>query len=112
MNVNQKIENTLGVITENIWPLCCPYESPPGKYIVYNPEIDSAECFTDDEDQEWTLHMQIHLYTREDYMDDRKTIRKYTRKKQNITICAFLAILRRKTDGLYRIGTRCRREIQ
>ena len=50
MNVNQKIENTLGVITENIWPLCCPYESPPGKYIVYNPEIDSAECFADDED--------------------------------------------------------------
>ena len=80
MNVNQKIENTLGVITENIWPLCCPYESPPGKYIVYNPEIDSAECFADDEDQEWTLHMQIHLYTREDYMDDRKTIRKLLRK--------------------------------
>ena len=48
--------------------------------IVYNPEIDSAECFADDEDQEWTLHMQIHLYTREDYMDDRKTIRKLLRK--------------------------------
>lgn len=80
MNVNQKIENALRVITENIWPLCCPYESPPGKYIVYNPEIDSAECFADDEDQEWTLHMQIHLYTREDYMDDRKTIRKLLRK--------------------------------
>ena len=36
--------------------------------------------FADDEDQEWTLHMQIHLYTREDYMDDRKTIRKLLRK--------------------------------
>ena len=74
MNVNQKIENTLGVITENIWPLCCPYESPPGKYIVYNPEIDSAECFADDEDQEWTLHMQIHIPGKTIWMTEKRFV--------------------------------------
>ena len=43
MNVNQKIESALAEVTENIWPLCCPYDSPPEKYLVYNPEDETAE---------------------------------------------------------------------
>lgn len=51
MNVNQKIESALAEVTENIWPLCCPYDSPPEKYLVYNPEDETAEYYADDEDQ-------------------------------------------------------------
>ena len=39
MSVNEKIENALAQIAENIWPLCCPEERPPDEYIVYNPEL-------------------------------------------------------------------------
>lgn len=62
MSINARIENALAGIAENIWPMACPGESPPEKYIVYNPELEAPEDFGDDTGQEWMNHMQIHYY--------------------------------------------------
>ena len=75
MNINQKIEETLGGITKNIWPMCCPLQKPPEKYIVYNPEIEEPGYHADDLDCEWVQHMQIHLFTKKNYVNDRKAIK-------------------------------------
>lgn len=75
MNVNQRIENALGAITEHIWPLCCPEDSPPETYIVYNPELEKPELHADDSDLEWVQYMQIHLYTKENYLEVKGRIR-------------------------------------
>ena len=76
MNVNQMIEKVLVKVTSNIWPLVCPLEDKPDKYIVYNSELDEAAYFADDQEQEWIQNMQIHLYKRDDYMEERKKIRR------------------------------------
>lgn len=77
MSVNSIIETALKEVVNNkIWPMVCPDESPPEKYIVYNPEIEEPGFFADDEDQEWIQHMQIHLYTKGNYIKLRKDIRK------------------------------------
>lgn len=76
MNVNQKIEGAISEFVEgNIWPLICPYDSPPECYIVYNPELEEPGYHADDEDQEWVQYMQIHLYIKGNYMDLRRKIR-------------------------------------
>lgn len=80
MNVNQTIETALKDFVNNkIWPMVCPEDSPPSKYIVYNPEIEEPGFFAEDEDQEWVQHMQVHLYTKENYVKIRKDIRKSLR---------------------------------
>lgn len=76
MSINQLIEESLKTITENIWPLCCPDASPPDKYIVYNPELEKPGYYADDSDEEWIHYMQVHLYTKGNYLLDRNTIRK------------------------------------
>lgn len=76
MNVNQRIENALSdMVGGNIWPLCCPDDSPPERYIVYNPENEEPGYHADDEDQEWVQYMQIHLFIRGNYIEYRKKIR-------------------------------------
>jgi hypothetical protein len=76
MNVNQKIENALSEIAKgNIWPLCCPFDSQPDMYIVYNPELEEPGYYADDEDYEWTQYMQVHLYVKGNYIGLRKDIR-------------------------------------
>lgn len=80
MSINSRIEEALKSVTENIWPLCCPYELPPDFYIVYNPEIEEAGLFADNEDQEWIQNMQVHLYTKTDYTKPRRKIRKLLRE--------------------------------
>lgn len=79
MSVNRKIEECLRDEVSNIWPLCCPEDSKPATYIVYNPELESAESFSDDEDEEWIHYMQIHLFTKGNYVTLRKNIRKKLR---------------------------------
>ncbi len=80
MSINSKIEEALRPVTKNIWPLCCPYEQPPDFYIVYNPEIEEAGLYADNEDQEWIQNMQVHLYTKSDYTKSRRKIRKLLRE--------------------------------
>lgn len=63
MNVNQKIENALSELVDgNIWPLSCPQEELPDKYIVYLPEDETPTDFGDDNDLEWVHYMQIHWF--------------------------------------------------
>lgn len=76
MSVNQVIENTLCKIVPNIWPLVCPEESAPDEYVVYNPEVDVPDDFGDNEAGTWILYMQVHFYTRKNYLKKRKEIRK------------------------------------
>lgn len=80
MTVNQLIETALREIVPDIWPLCCPEERPPDEFIVYNPEIEEAVLYGDNEDLEWACYMQVHLYTRNDYSEQRIRIRKALRK--------------------------------
>ena len=75
MSINEKIEQALSGITENIWPLCCPSDRSPDLYIVYNPELESAGTFADDEDQDWVINMQVHLFTKGNYHSLKKTIK-------------------------------------
>lgn len=80
MNVNQKIEAALSEIVDGkIWPLKCPYDSPPDCYIVYNPELEEPGYHADDLDWEWVQYMQIHLFTTGNYMDLRRKIRRALR---------------------------------
>lgn len=76
MSVNQIIENALRTIVPSIWPLVCPDENAPDEYVVYNPELDVPEDFGDNEAGAWVQYMQVHLYTRKNYLKKRKEIRK------------------------------------
>ena len=75
MSVNQKIEEALSPIVSNIWPMHCPKSPKPDLYIVYNPELESAETFGDDQDEEWVQYMQVHLFIKGNYIDLRAKIR-------------------------------------
>ena len=67
MNVNQKIEAALSDLVENnIWPLNCPLETLPDKWIVYNPELEMPGDFGDNEDLEWVHYMQVHWFQKGD----------------------------------------------
>ena len=79
-SINSRIEEALREVTDNIWPLCCPYEHPPDFYIVYNPETESPGLYADNEDQNWIQSMQVHLYTKSDYTKPRRKIRKLLRE--------------------------------
>ena len=96
MNVNQKIENALSeIVSGKIWPLKCPYDSPEDTYIVYNPELEEPGYHADDEDQDWVHYMQVHLFTRGNYIDMRRKIRsalkQCMKKIQDTTTCALNA---------------------
>lgn len=87
MNVNQKIETALSECVDgNIWPLSCPLEEQPDKWIVYNPEIEVPELFADDIDIEWTHYMQIHWFAKGqiNYLATREEIRKRLRTAEFI----------------------------
>lgn len=75
MNINQRIEKALQEITPCIWPSVCPEESAPAEYIVYNPELEEAVLYGDNEDQEWAQYMQVHLFSKGNYMKKRRLIR-------------------------------------
>lgn len=82
MNVNQKIERALSdYVGGNIWPLSCPLEEQPEKWIVYNPEIEEVELSADDEDLEWGQYMQVHWFAKGqvNYIAARKEIRSLLR---------------------------------
>lgn len=76
MSENQIIENALRGIVDSIWPLCCPEDESPEEYIVYNTEFEKPELYAGDEDSEWNHYMQIHLFTKKNYIKKRKEIRK------------------------------------
>lgn len=80
MNVNQQIESALSDMIENIWPNHCPDSNPPDEYLVYNSEYEAPGVYADDQDQDWIYYMQIHLYTRRNYIEKRKKIRQALRK--------------------------------
>lgn len=78
MNVNQRIEKALsGYVDGNIWPLSCPLNERPDKWITYNPEIEEAELYADDTDLEWGQYMQVHWFAKGqvNYITARKEIR-------------------------------------
>lgn len=76
MSVNSIIETALSQIVQNIWPLVCTSEKPPNEYIVYNPELDKPDDFGDGEANEWILYIQVHYFTKSNYFEKRKKIRK------------------------------------
>ena len=64
MTVNEKIEQALTkyVGEGRIWPMVCPDQNQPEKYIVYNPETETTALRADDCAQEWADYMQIHYF--------------------------------------------------
>ncbi len=105
MSINQKIEHALEGITKNIWPLCCPSDSPPDCYIVYNPEIESPGYYADDKDQEWIQNMQIHLFMKGNYTKLRKEIRS-TLKRKGFVVTGIETMLEKET-GYYHLCFEC-----
>lgn len=105
MNINQKIEETLGGITKNIWPMCCPLQKPPEKYIVYNPEIEEPGYHADDLDCEWVQHMQIHLFTKKNYVNDRKAIKNLLKKAE--FVMTGIETFYEKDTGYYHLCFEC-----
>lgn len=82
MNVNQKIEKALSeIVNGNIWPLSCPLEEKPDKWITYLPELETPSLQGDDEDLEWTHYIQIHWFAKGqvNYMGARREIRSLLR---------------------------------
>lgn len=80
MNVNETIEGALAGTVPDIWPLICPQEHPPEEYIVYNPELEEAALFADNQDREWVQHMQVHYFTKGNYIKKRGDIRRALRE--------------------------------
>lgn len=105
MSVNERIELALAQIVPKIWPLCCPDERPPREYIVYNPELEEAAVFADNRDQEWLQHMQVHLYTKRNYMGRRKEIRKALRAAG--AVVTDIMTLHEKDSGYYHLCFSC-----
>ena len=77
MSVNDIIEEALGGIAQEIWPMVCPRDKPPGEYIVYNPEFTEPADFGDNKPGQWVQHMQVHYFIAKngDYTDKSKEIR-------------------------------------
>lgn len=105
MNVNQMIESALAEITENIWPLCCPEDSLPEKYIVYNPELDMPGYYADDKDEDWIQYMQIHLYTKNNFLKDREVIRE--RLRENDFVVTGIETFYEKSTGYNHLCFEC-----
>lgn len=81
MSINEIIERTLSGICTDIWPDVCPEENGPDEYITYNYETQSAEVFADDVDQEWVYYLQIHYFTKGNYLEKKKEIRSALREQ-------------------------------
>lgn len=84
MTLNQIIESALNNICDgNIWPMVCPLEELPEKYIVYNPANLNPGDYGDDEDLVWVDISQVHYYVKgnANYLSDKQKIISELRKK-------------------------------
>ena len=105
MSVNEKIEFALAQIVPNIWPLVCPDEHHPDEYIVYNPELEEAALFADNCDDNWVQHMQVHLFTKRNYIRKRLDIRKALQK--NGFLVTDIMIMQEKDSGYHHLCFSC-----
>jgi len=80
VSVNQTIESALKPICSNVWPIVCPDDNHPAEYIVYNPEYEAPATYADDQDQNWIHYMQVHFFTKKNYIKKRKEIRRALRQ--------------------------------
>ena len=81
MSVNERIELVLAQIVKNIWP------------------------FADDTDQEWLQHMQVHLYTKSNYTERRREIRKALREAG--AVVTDIITLHEKDSGYHHLCFSC-----
>lgn len=105
MNINQIVEAALTGITDHIWPAVCPEAEPPDKYIVYNPIMETPGLYAEDQDENWVYDMQIHLYTRENYLQDKKQIKEKLRNAG--FVLDNIETLYEKDSGYYHICFEC-----
>ena len=105
MSVNERIELALAQIVPKICPSGCPTERPPTEYLVYNPELEEAAVFADDTDQEWLQHMQVHLYTKSNYTERRREIRKALREAG--AVVTDIITLHEKDSGYHHLCFSC-----
>lgn len=105
MSVNQIIESALRNMVTSIWPLVCPEEKPPKEYIVYNPEIDVPEDYGDNAAGEWVQYMQVHLFTKSNYLKKRKEIRKAL--KDAGFLVSDITTMYEKDSGYYHLCFSC-----
>lgn len=64
MEVRERLQEALARVTPDTWEFVCPKEPPPEAYIVHNPVHEAPGDFGDNAPQEWTHHVQAHLYTK------------------------------------------------
>ena len=80
MNVNQILESALNPICANVWPITCLDDNGPAESITYNPEYEAAGTYADDQDQGWIHYMQVHFFTKKNYIKKRREIRQALRQ--------------------------------
>ena len=106
MNVNQKIERAIGtIVKQNVLPMKCPKDSPPDLYAVYNPELEEPGYYADDAEEEWTQHMQVHIFTKTNYIELRRRIRKSLREN-DFTLTGIQTFYEKDT-GYYHLCFEC-----
>lgn len=105
MSVNEKIEQALKGVTASIWLLVCPEERKPNEYIVYNPVLEEALSYADDEDQEWVQYMQVHLFAKGNYTRKRKEIRRRLRTAGFVV--TDIDIMYENDTGYYHLAFSC-----
>lgn len=108
MSVNEAIEGALSGIVPNIWPLTCPWEHPPEEYMVYNPELEEAVLFADNQDWEWVQHMQVHYFTKGNYITKRRNIRRALRESGFLV--TDIITLHEKDSGYHHLCFSCSTE--
>ena len=64
-NINRYLINTLKPITgKNIWPLICPYENKPDKYIIFIVEYDAPGDHGDNSEYGWLHFVSVLFFKR------------------------------------------------
>ncbi len=80
MSVRQPIVSVLNQICSNVWPIVCPDDNNPADDIVDNAEYEAPATNADDQDQHSIHYMQIHFFTKKNYIKKRKEIRRVLRQ--------------------------------
>lgn len=105
MSINAKVEKALSGIVPNIWLFICPDERPPDEYVTYNPAIDVPVEFGDNKDLVWTNYLQVHFFTKKNYIKKRSQIREALKK--NGFLIDDLEIMYEKDSKFYHIVFSC-----
>lgn len=107
MSLNQKIEQLLSAVATEIWPDSCPEEIPPDEYIVYKIK-EEAVLYADNRDEEWGYFVDVHYFSKGNYISAKNKIRKLLR--ENDFIVTDIETLHESGTGYHHVIVSCNTE--